>query len=418
MLAMLIAVVSSRIGHDVARHRQLAIWLCHAAEDARRRGGTWLIADRSAIEPWAQVAAKRFGIPVQVLVAAAKKESSKNDSAAIARGDLCHRDRNLNRDAAVIDLADRVEGLYVRRGGKIQAAIEHRISRSRDGQIRVAIWPREKTAAEALIDSGAIGWFIGDFDSRRRDDAPANDWPIRGSVRITPPPGEWLVHCTRRAGGRWVDQTDDQYRAAMLDRTDDGSDRNAIDALSRILKQGRLFGSAISSSHRHKVVCFSARRIDELLLGRTFRSHLSRWDYEPYGLMIRRDAAQRAGLQGVIYGEPADRQALEPPDQYRFHPVGKTHDWTAEKEWRFRGDLLLKEFRNDEIRVFALDRPRCRETLKDCRYEVIWATDQSSTGMPGYGGGDQQNDPGHRVVRETDIEFIIAAASGSALVDN
>lgn len=373
---MRIAIVSSRVGHDVCRHRRIATLLCHAANDAHRRGATWLIAKGSAIEPWAMKAAVRFKIPVQRLV-----EPSQHDD----DGDVCYCRDDLNRDAAVIEMADRVEALYVRRGGKIASAIEDRLSRSRDASVRIAIWPGQKTAAESLIGDGAVGWFLSSEST-----LGFKDLSISGPVRTVAPPGDWLIHCTRGTTGPWSDETTDQYRDSMLSASDGGSNRTAIDALARILEMGRLNASAISSSHRHRVVCFSARRLDDLLAARTFRSHLSRWDYEPFGIMIRLAAAQSAGLREVIYGQPGDRSSVEQNEAYRFHPVGKTHDWTVEREWRSDGDVRLRDFADDDIRVFSLDRPESREKLHGSRYEVVWVGD----------GG----------VRESDVRYVIAAS--------
>lgn len=374
---MLTAVVSSRIGLDVRRHRRIATLLCYAAMDAHRRSATWLVARGSAIEPWAERAAERFDIPVQWLVTSSRQSD---------RGDVCYAARKTDRDSAVVRLADRVDGLYVRRGGKIHDAIAARLRRRADGDVRVAYWPSDQTATKALVSAGAVGWFLSGETT-----VPPDDTSLSGAAVVTPPPGDWLVHCTRGGAGPWPDETDADYRDAMIDG--DRCDRTPLDALMRILQQRRLIASAVTSSHDHRVVCFSARPIDQLLAARTFRSHLSRWDYEPFGVMIRRDAAEHAGMQSVIYGQPSDRDDLDEADRYRFHPVGRRNDWTAEQEWRAGGDVDLSCFDRDAVRVFALDRPTVRQRLSSINTEVLWVTDA--------------------VVGESDVDYVLTGDTPS-----
>jgi hypothetical protein len=129
-----------------------------------------------------------------------------------------------------------------------------------------------------------------------------------------------------------------------------------LDALSRILRTRCLFASARTSNQSHPVVCFSSRPLADILKQRCYRPHLHRWDYEPYGIAIRRSAAIDAGLQPVIYGTEQQRKNLPAEDQYRFQSCGKTYDWTGEAEWRCHGDLRLDEFRPNDLRLFVANR--------------------------------------------------------------
>ena len=121
----------------------------------------------------------------------------------------------------------------------------------------------------------------------------------------------------------------------------------------RIVRGKRLIASATASDRRFPVVCFSSCSLESLLSQRTYRPHLHRWDYEPFGIAIRKDAAVRAGLRPAIYGQPAKRESLADHDRYRFQAIGNTFDWTREREWRSLGDVDLSRFDSNDVRVFV-----------------------------------------------------------------
>jgi hypothetical protein len=123
----------------------------------------------------------------------------------------------------------------------------------------------------------------------------------------------------------------------------------------RILRTGLLVANARATRQSHPVVCFSAVPLAELMQRRCFRAHLNRWDYEPYGVAIRVEAARAMGIQPVIYGDPKERATLARADQYRFHPRGKSNDWSREREWRSAGTVDLTRLAEDDVRVFVRD---------------------------------------------------------------
>jgi len=103
------------------------------------------------------------------------------------------------------------------------------------------------------------------------------------------------------------------------------------------------------------VVCLAAVGLKQFLARRTFRPHRSRWDYEPYGLAIRREAVERLGGQPVVYAESLSAAALPTSQRWRFQAIGKTYDWREEQEWRIAGSLDLSQFAADELVVFVGD---------------------------------------------------------------
>ncbi len=194
------------------------------------------------------------------------------------------------------------------------------------------------------------------------DDRPENRWGHSEA--------QWLIHCTRGRVGRWPDETERQYRDSMLLGTASSAQRGPLDALTRIVRSGRIVAGARASNHGYPVVCFSALSLQRLLESRCFRPHLGRWDYEPYGVAIRTSSAQKQGVQPVIYGKKSDRARLPEEDQFRFHPQGTTYDWGREREWRSRRSIDLGSIDREDVRVFALDTVAARSSLSDCPWQV------------------------------------------------
>lgn len=347
----IIGLTSSRLGRDVTLHRHVCQFLSRSLLDASDRGAAVLIADGSAIAPWAIRAAELFGVP----------------AIHLRVGD------DVWRDAAVIAIADRVDAVYVRSGGTIATWLDRRTMTLADASTRVAIYGRGHCAAAELIGAGAIGWY--------QRLTPISPTPISppgqnaGATSDEPwmrTDGRWLVHCTRRRDGPWPGESMDQYLDAMLVDHPHATRRAPIDALERIVASRRLIASSVATAKSHPVVCFSAVPLAELLDRRCFRPQLGRWDYEPFGVAIRLSAAKTAGLRPVIYGDGDRRKQLAPSDRYRFHSIGKTFDWRTEREWRSSQSLDLDAFDRSDVRLFAVDSPDARAKLKRSPWPITW----------------------------------------------
>ncbi len=267
--------------------------------------------------------------------------------------------------AAVVALADRVDALFVRTGGTIFDCLQKRVLALRDASTRVAVINTKKSAARLLIQHGAIGWYV----SADRDQRDQTRWAETASETLaetstgqespavdpswTRSDGEWLVHCTRTCVGAWPGQTQHQYQDSLLLSDQPPRQRTPLDTLRQILRSGRLVPNAIASAKAWPVVCFSEAPLRELLDRRCFRPHLKRWDYEPYGVAIRKLAAIRMGVQPVIYGEPDQRQQFADAEQFRFQAIGKTYDWRSEREWRAAEEIDLHRFDSRDLKVFV-----------------------------------------------------------------
>lgn len=371
----LVAVVSSRLGRDPGLQKTACRFLVASVLQCRSRGGTLLIAAGSAMEPWARRAAELFDVPAKVI--------------GVDQGLPCdcilksEAGTKLTRDRAVITLADRVDGVHVRRGGEVEKCLAERVARLRDGSTRVAVTDHPKCAATKLIHHGAVGWY--DVAACRADAITTplrRDTCCRMETRIGDEThigdgdswmrsrGEWLVHCTRGCRGAWPGESERQYRDSILLGDRRVTARGALETLARILRGGRLLASAVASCRTFPVVCFSAVSLTELIGRRCFRSHLGRWDYEPYGVAVRKRAAIELGIEPVIYGTERTRNALPAQDRYRFQSVGKTYDWKSEQEWRSPRTVDLRRLDADDVRLFVRC-PADRERLpRDCPWPI------------------------------------------------
>ena len=77
----------------------------------KSQGERWLVANGSAIEPWARRASELFGIPITTL--------GINEPADI----VIQAEVPPSRDAVIIAIADRIEAAYVRRRGMIEQCL-------------------------------------------------------------------------------------------------------------------------------------------------------------------------------------------------------------------------------------------------------------------------------------------------------
>jgi hypothetical protein len=280
----------------------------------------------------------------------------------------------------VIALADRIDIVHVRSGGRIDRAVRSRLEHFRDASIRVAVWKQKslrpaKSGALDLVNAGVIGWLgLDEQADRSAEPSLPKRRQFRSEDAWANQSGEWLIHCTRAPMGCWPDETIQQYQDGLMLGDESAMNRQPVDALLRILRSGRLIASAVATARERPVVCLTENSLIETLSRRCFRPHLKRWDYQPFGIAIRTSIARRLGCRPVIYGQPGERERLSENQRYRFHPVGKTYDWQVEKEWRSPESILLEGISSKDLRVFALDSASVRKKLSHCQLPVTWVT--------------------------------------------
>lgn len=181
--------------------------------------------------------------------------------------------------------------------------------------------------------------------------------PVRQLVGSTPlnSPDDWLLHWTRARPGAWPGQTTEEW----LDELILGcvtADRSAFAALLRIMGDGCLKASSQGIRGGYCVVSFTEVPLHEFRQRRIFRRHRHRYDFEPWGIGIRRHVLEDCGARPVCYGDDADWQQL--PEQLRpWYQKATAGDGPTnnlqEREWRIVGDLSLKAISAADICLFA-----------------------------------------------------------------
>ena len=132
----------------------------------------------------------------------------------------------------------------------------------------------------------------------------------------------------------------------LLDRD---TDRSPFAALLRIMRQKCLLASARLIRGSVPVVSFTAVSLSELNRLRVFRPHRGNWDFEPYGICIRRDWLIKRATRPVRYAGEQEWSELADDERPYFQKhasltkAGAVWDWTAEQEWRHCGHLDLRE---------------------------------------------------------------------------
>ncbi len=188
-------------------------------------------------------------------------------------------------------------------------------------------------------------------------------------------PWQFLTHTTRAQPGPWPGQEPRDYLDdLLLDRAD--GDHRAFAALARIVLQRLLVASGRAIRGGYRMVCFTAVPLAQLAQLRVFRTHRGRWDFEPYGICIRRDWLQRRGARPVLYGDETLWHRLAERDRPFFQVAcsrtrgGAVLDWTAEQEWRCLGDLDLSELAETDAIVFVADAAEALALAPHCPWPV------------------------------------------------
>ena len=178
----------------------------------------------------------------------------------------------------------------------------------------------------------------------------------RYDKRIVDPavwPLDLVVHFTRSCPAPWPKESLLDFYDALIASTTEWC-RSARNGLRNIVRTGTIFASNRHIHGGFRIVAFSSLTESNLRRLFRYRPRLVNPGLEPYGIAISREAAIDLGLKPVQYGLPDDFDRLDEATLPYFQHQG-SHDaqWRQEQEWRFVGDLHLKDIPRDLIRVVA-----------------------------------------------------------------
>ncbi|MBP86205.1 MAG: hypothetical protein CMJ64_05745 [Planctomycetaceae bacterium] len=242
------------------------------------------------------------------------------------------------------------------------------------GSVFVALGDKlvEQSVADELLDRGAVGWIVLETPRDTEESLPAKGAPAHAAIMPLPLADNWqfLTHCTRDQIGVWPDETEQQFMDGLL--AGDAVDHSAQATLERILSTQQLLATNQLVRGDTSVVSFTAVPLIDLPKMRTYRSHLGRWDFEPYGLCIRRECLSSCGAEPVQYGDESLWETLPEVDRPFFqNDSGRLGvDWSLEREWRHVGNVDLASLSNDEAFVFVPSQADAERIVAISRWPV------------------------------------------------
>jgi hypothetical protein len=314
------------------------------------------------------------------------------------------------RDQVIVAAGWRIYVLFVRPGGHLHQLIRWRLTHAGAGRLQIFLAEGPgltcSGVARELLALGAVPWTPdvpersggagrGDAETAPPpvvDAAPANGAasvgqgvpalpakasPVRVLARVPDEKWDYLTHWTRSPRGPWPDETEADYLDRLLLQAvpPDGS---AFAALQRIVEQETIWATNGTIRGGARVVCFTELPLHELAGRRVYRRHRSRWDFERYGICIRRSWLETRAARPVLYGDADDWFHLSPPDRPFFQirttratPGGRRIDWTEEREWRHPGHVDLRSLGIDDALLFVPSRDEACTLGKIARWNIV-----------------------------------------------
>ncbi len=272
-------------------------------------------------------------------------------------------------DQSVAALCGEVRALHVRPNGNIEKMLCARLASASEFARRTLILTTDASArpkhVARLFDQGAIAWHV--YDPKIDANVP------NGPDKIARPvaskflwltdidPNRYVSHFTRRQKCGWLDEGEAKFLDSLL-FGGSNPERGPLATLFRIVLQRQLISNNRLTRDSSRVVCFTNRALSEFEQLRSFRSHLARWDFEPYGIAIDRSVLIAAGGRPVEYGTEVDwlRMPAERRPFFQLGEPGKS-SWEFEDEWRYVGDFDLGKIAADQVIVFVANEKDARE---------------------------------------------------------
>lgn len=289
------------------------------------------------------------------------------------------------RDVLGFDFAERIVVLHSRKNGSVHRLCQHYLKQPDDKIVMLAQTSSQPKSGQDLIDQGAVPWLLFDDYSPSIDEAEAAT-PIVVSPEPSATAGnpnsnadgpvqqpeQWLCHWTRPFRSAWPDQSSDEFLDELILGCP-SADRSALAALMRIIQQRKLIAS-VARKNEATTVSMTAVPLSEFRSRRIFRAHRRRYDFEPYGVAIRKSVLVKLDAEAVQYLD--DDVAVDSSivstsafQQPRYDRTGKI-DWSNEKEWRLVGDLDLSEISEGDVQFFVNSEVEQAQLKKVCCFPI------------------------------------------------
>jgi hypothetical protein len=292
-------------------------------------------------------------------------------------------------DRLVFAAASRVEVLSCRARGNVEKlAMAHLQDPERR---QIPLWIASNADGEfpggvADLPSGWIPWIVEPLsEGTVPNERPLSQspWPESStasqarrwsSVATTPVshPEDWLLHWTRAACGPWPGETEADFIDCLILRLE-SADRTVLATLLKIVREKKIIASSQGIRGGYAVVSFTEVPLTEFRSRRVFRKHRNRFDFEPWGIAVRREQLWQIGVRPVIYGNDTVWQQLAPVDRPFFQKAtdGGATSNVAEREQRTVNDVDLRQFPRDSVCIFVENSVAADLVSRHCEWPVI-----------------------------------------------
>ena len=180
------------------------------------------------------------------------------------------------------------------------------------------------------------------------------------------PEGNWdyIVHWTRTHHGPWPEESKyDFYR--RLVNSESEYPNNAHNSLINMIQTKKIYAS--SKRIRKSIRCVGFSDLDPKSMLNWMRWLPKRvgWNFEPYGIAVKKEATGKAGIRRVIYGDDKLYDKLPENDKPYFQSRGeKNVDWSQENEWRKIGDLTISDISGKDMVLMVWKKTEALELSK------------------------------------------------------
>jgi len=348
---------------------EIAVWLagtagCVAWDSSAAITEADLVSEPAVVESYAS------GTQWSVFVSPAMTMSGNSSKSDAPTVDVVESGAQPIADRILFAAGDRLQVLRARSGGAVQALLmQHVLDSERcDSLVMLASDVAGQIPAIGLESHGCVvPWLLkssGDVDSaephlpgrikdaKRADRTQTAERPREISTPLSHPDA-WLLHWTRSTVGAWPHQDEQEFNDELILGCR-SSDRSALATLLRIVTEARLWASSDMIRGGFQVVSFTEVPLHEFRRRRAYRKHRRRYDFEPWGIAIRRDILVSAGARRVEYGDEETWGATNEAARPFFQNVGSGDGWTKdEREWRIANHVQLNKLPMSSVVVFV-----------------------------------------------------------------
>ena len=230
------------------------------------------------------------------------------------------------RDRAAIDISDLLVPVSIRPGGKLEMLIG-------------------KASATKMIESSYR------VDHRKTDVSPPRY--LKDEIGFEPADWDFLTHWTRTCHGPWPGQSNRSFYRNLV-KSNSEYPNNAFSTLINLASENIIRASSKKMRKGEYAVGFTESDPAKTIGNLRWLSKRTNWNFEPYGIAIRKQVAIELGLRPVIYGDSDDYLGLKADDEPYFQSKGRKNvDWSEEKEWRHIGDIDLSKIPGEDIRFLT-----------------------------------------------------------------